>query len=100
MEEQKYFKIQEMILYNIARNQKKCSVREIVNLTGNSLNEKQVLNAIDNLNRRKLIIKKKEGKNILVGINLKQIHRVKMVVGEKWESQWEDSWKKIEGENA
>ena len=100
MEEQKFFKIQEIVLYNIARNQKLCTVRDIISLTGNSLDEKQVLNAIDNLSRRKLIKKRKEGKTIIVILNLKQIERVKMVVGKQWESSWEDSWKKIEEKYA
>lgn len=98
--EPKFVKIQEIVLYNIAKSQKLCSVNNIINLTGNFLNEKQILNAINNLENRNLIIKNKKGKNIIIGLNLRQIMRIKKILREHWENNWEEKWKKILEKNA
>lgn len=80
---------QNLVLFNIARARKMVNVDEIINLTGNLLNRKQVLNVIDNLKRRRLIIK--EEKNIL--LNIKNIERIKFILGEHWESNWDSEWR-------
>lgn len=91
--ENKFKKIQEIILFNVARNLKPCSVDEIVELTGNTYSKKQVLNALSHLERRGLIIKKSEGK-IFVYLNTKKIVKIKKVLGESFESNWEFEWSK------
>lgn len=90
-EEFKFENIQERVLFNIARARKKVNIDEIIHLTGNSLNRKQVFNALDSLKRRSLI-KKKEGEII---INFSNIMRIKKVLGEHWESNWENEWREI-----
>ncbi|MBU0893878.1 MAG: hypothetical protein KKF48_02350 [Nanoarchaeota archaeon] len=78
---------QDLVLFNIARARKKVSVSEIINLTGNSLNRKQVFGVLDQLKNRKLI-KKEDG----IILNLKNINRIKNILGEHWESNWEQEW--------
>jgi hypothetical protein len=89
------YTIQEIVLFNIARNQKVCSIDEIISLTGNSLDRKQVFNAVDSLIRRNLV-KNKEG----IILNLKNLERIKKILNDRWEDSWEISWKKIGEENA
>ena len=88
MIEEKFEKKQEKVLYNIARALKIVSVEELVELTGNSLTDKQVRTALVSLQRRKLV--KKEIDSYI--LNISQIFRIKKIIGNHWEQNWEKSW--------
>ena len=94
MTEEKFIKKQERVLYNIARALKFVSIEEVVELTGNSLNEKQVKTALLSLERRKLIKKSDE----LYGLNIFNLERIKKLIGVHWEENWEEIWKNATGE--
>lgn len=90
MSEEKFEKIQERILYNIARALKGSSIEDLIRLSGNSLTESQVRNALLSLQRRKLV---KKSIDKLFFLNMSQIERIKRIIGVHWESNWEDAWK-------
>jgi hypothetical protein len=79
---------QDIVLLNIARARKKVNYEEIKILTGNSFTKKQIFNITDNLQRRNLI--KKIGDGFI--LNIKNIEKIKFILKEKWESNWEGEW--------
>ncbi|HJX49868.1 MAG TPA: hypothetical protein VJ438_00215 [Candidatus Nanoarchaeia archaeon] len=96
-EDFKFKKVQEIVLYNITRMKKLCSVKDIQSFTGDTLSEKQIYNALENLERRKLIIKIKKKTDFLAGLNIKELDRIKKIIGVHWEANWEEDWKRIIG---
>ncbi|MDD5651224.1 MAG: hypothetical protein PHF86_12545 [Candidatus Nanoarchaeia archaeon] len=101
---------QDLVLYNIARARKQVIISEIQSLTGNILDRRQILQALDNLKKRGLILKKEEG----IILNVKQfniryfdkekneyfkLNRIKSILGENWETNWEDEWIEISKNN-
>lgn len=92
----KFIKIQDLVLYNLARNKKPADINEILNLSSNLVNPKQIYRATLHLRKRRLIKKlpKEIGKPIKFSLELSQLEKIKKILSSVWESSWGDAWTK------
>lgn len=100
MQNLKFERKQDLVLYTIARNRKRISVKELESSLKGIMKKKEIYNALRRLHKNYLVKKykgnrEKEDWSILeVGLNPSKssMKKIKNYLGKYWDARWSGDW--------
>ena len=92
----KFPTLDKIVLYAISKNRNPLKQKEIINQLP-EIPKKKVSSMIKQLAEKKLIKENREWRREerMVSLNKNQLSKIRVLLKEHWESNWEDDWKNV-----